>query len=238
MTKRRVKSTPKPRDVFEWGLEETAAILAYIDHCIRLDKGRKFTESTLVDHLKHIWTRDYTWARIENRLKVVHRRGHKPENKSRGDILSKGTACLELENLALYFLPTELTLEAIRLAEAELNTLLTSNDKRQTEIVATRVSERLSATAGYLESRCSVTSSPVVRGSSQRTSIVRDTNTRSPDVEQQLLLTPTKRKPVVRCISSHTHLNLRCMITQNLGTSKLRCAKVQPAKLRASNYHS
>jgi hypothetical protein len=191
--------------VFEWSAKEAAAILAYIDHCIEMGKSRKFMEDTVADYLKSKWSRDYTWTRVENRLRIIHRRAHRPENKSRGDIASMGTACLDLENLDMYFLPHELTLEEIRIAKAELNVQPALNDKWETDIIATRISARLSGTAGYLELRCSAARSPVARGRSQRTSTVRGTSTRSPDSNQRILAASAKRKPVVCSINVHLY---------------------------------
>lgn len=205
MAKRRGRSVPKARDVFEWSAKEVAALLVYIDHCCETGKPRGFIQDTIADHLKSKWSRDYTWRRVENRLKIIHRRAHKLEYKSRGHIVSKGTACLDLENLDTYFLPHELTLDDIRIAKAELKVQLSSNNKLEVEITAIRLSTRLSANPGYLKSRRFVTRSPVIRGHSQETRTARATSTRSPDSSQQSLSILAKRKRAVCFIRIDLH---------------------------------
>lgn len=206
MAKRRGKSAFKPQKVFEWTSKEASDVLAYIEVCNEVGDSRQFIQDTIADHMKMKWNRNFTYAKIDNRLKLIHRRAHKPEYVSRRHIMSIGSGCLDLENLDQYFAPHELTLEDIRNAKKELKFQRALNGKRETEYTATRVSARLSATPGYLEARCSAARSTVGRGCSQGTKTIRGTSTRSPDSIQPVLPTVTKRKFVVYLSMSELHL--------------------------------
>lgn len=188
--------------------------------------------------MKSKWNRDYTWRRVENKLRSIHRRAHKPEYKSRGYIAYMGTACLDLDNLDVYFSPLELTREDIDIAKAELKDQPALNDKRVVEITVTRISAKLSANPENSESRCSVACSPVVRGRSQETRTYRGTSTRCPDSNQRILTLPAKRKAAVRSVSTPVCCLLSFLsfvITRSLGSRKFSL-QVEAANLDTPDY--
>src|SRR5579871_4251625 len=104
MANRKRKREAQKSEKFEWNVEQTAFLLAWLDYCVEDGRGRTFFTDTVVVELKRRWNRDFTWERIINKLKSIHRVSYDSEiteNKPWRAILNKGTSCLDFDFLKL-----------------------------------------------------------------------------------------------------------------------------------------